>query len=178
MRPASASFSRNPRSSIIGFPSHAFGGGKADAAFAGKEQPQGQPLSSIRHLPADTKARPDSRGRSMRKFATVLAFVALTAFAPVLTHAEDAKPYADAKEVNLIMLLPPPPANDSAQTKAELGEILTIQVTRTKEMEARAMADAAENIWRFSDAVDNPKFAPANLPKVAAFFDRVIATEA
>ena len=113
-----------------------------------------------------------------RKFAAVLAFVALTAFAPALSHAEDAKPYADATEVNLLMLLPPPPANDSAQMKAELGEILTIQVTRTKEMEARAIADAKENIWRFSDAVDDPKFAPANLPKVAAFFDRVIATEA
>src|SRR6516165_11920249 len=120
MRPASASFSRNPRSSIIGFPSHVLDGGKADAAFAGKEQP----LSSIRHLRPDTKARPDPRGRSMivttkRKFAAVLAFVALTAFAPALSHAEDAKPYADATEVNLLMLLPPPPANDSAQTKAE-----------------------------------------------------------
>jgi acid phosphatase (class A) len=113
-----------------------------------------------------------------RKFAAVLAFAALMALAPVLALAEDAKPYSDAKEINLLLLLPPPPANDSAQTKAELGEILTIQVTRTKEMEARAMADATENIWRFSDAVDDPKFTAANLPKVAAFFDRVIATEA
>lgn len=113
----------------------------------------------------------------MRKFAAVLAFAALTAFVPVLTHAEDAKPYSDAKEINLLLLLPPPPADDSALTKAELGEILTIQVTRSKEMEARAIADAQENIWRFSDVVDSPKFTAANLPKVAAFFDRVIATE-
>ena len=114
----------------------------------------------------------------MGKFTAVVAFVAFAVLAPVLAQAEDAKPFSDSKEINLLMLLAPPPAVDSAQMKAELGEILTIQVTRTKEMEARAMADAAENIWRFSDAVDNPKFAPANLPKVAAFFDRVIATEA
>jgi acid phosphatase (class A) len=113
----------------------------------------------------------------MRKLAAVLALVALTVFAPVLLHAEDAKPYADNKEVNLLLLLPPPPAVGSDQTKAELGEILTIQVTRTKAMEARAIADASENIWRFADAVDNPKFTAAALPKFAAFFDRVIETE-
>jgi len=114
----------------------------------------------------------------MRKLMTVLAFVALTAFAPVLLHAEDAKPYSDAKEINLLLVLPPPPATDSAQMKAELGQVLTIQVTRTKEMEARAVADATENIWRFADVVDSPKFTAAALPKVAAFFGRVVETEA
>jgi acid phosphatase (class A) len=113
----------------------------------------------------------------MRKFATVLAFMALTAFSPVPLHAEDAKPYSDSKEINLLMLLPPPPANDSAQMKSELGEILTIQVTRTKAMEERAIADATENVWRFADVIDNPKFNAASLPKLAAFFDRVVETE-
>jgi acid phosphatase (class A) len=113
----------------------------------------------------------------MRKLMTVLAFVALAAFAPALTHAEDAKPFSDSKEINLLLLLPPPPANDSVQTKAELGEILTIQVTRSKEMEARALADATENVWRFADVVDSPKFTAGALPKFAAFFDRVVETE-
>jgi acid phosphatase (class A) len=113
----------------------------------------------------------------MRKLMTVLAFVALTAFAPVLLHAEDAKPYSDAKEIDLLSLLPPPPAPDSAQMKAELGRILAIQVTRTKEMEARAVADATQSIWRFADVVDSPKFTAATLPKFVAFFDRVVKTE-
>jgi acid phosphatase (class A) len=113
----------------------------------------------------------------MRKLMTVLAFMVLTALAPVLVHAEDAKPYSDAKEINLLLLLPPPPANDSAQMKAELGEVLTIQVTRTKEMEARAIADATQNIWRFADVVDSPRFTAAELPKVAAFFDRIFKTK-
>jgi acid phosphatase (class A) len=114
----------------------------------------------------------------MRKLISALALVALTAFSPVLLHAEDAKPYSDNKEINLLLLLPPPPALNSDQMKTELGEILTIQVTRTKEMEARALADATENIWRFADVVDNPKFNAATLPKVAAFFDRITETEA
>jgi len=113
----------------------------------------------------------------MRKLVALLAFVALTALAPVTVYAEDAKPFSDNKEINLLLLLPPPPAPDSAQTRRELGEILMIQVTRTKEMEARAIADATENIWRFSDVVSNPKFAAAGLPKFGAFFDRVVATE-
>jgi acid phosphatase (class A) len=116
----------------------------------------------------------------MRKLMTALAFVALIALAPApaLLHAEGAKPYSDNKEINLLLLLPPPPALDSDQMKAELGEVLTIQVTRTKEMEARAIADATENIWRFADVVNSPKFTAAVLHKVAGFFDRVIETEA
>jgi acid phosphatase (class A) len=114
----------------------------------------------------------------MRKLAAIFALLALTAFSPALLHAEDAKPFSDNKEVNLLLLLPPPPAPSSEQMKAELGQILTIQVTRTRAMEARAIADAKENIWRFADVVNNPKFTAEALPKVAAFFDRVIETEA
>jgi len=112
----------------------------------------------------------------MRSFAKAFSLLLVVGLAsPVF--AEDAKPFTDAKEINLLDLLPPPPANDSAQMKAELGEILTIQVTRTPEMGARAVADAEENVWRFSDVIDNPKFTKENLPKFSAFFDRVVETE-
>ena len=112
----------------------------------------------------------------MRNFAKALTLLLVIGVAsPVF--ADDAKPFADAKKINLLNLLPPPPANDSAQMKAELGEILTIQVTRTPEMAARAVADAEENVWRFSDVIDNPKFTKENLPKFSAFFDRIVETE-
>ncbi|NTJ63852.1 phosphatase PAP2 family protein [Agrobacterium rhizogenes] len=112
----------------------------------------------------------------MRTFAKALSLLLVVGLAsPVF--ADDAKPFSDAKEINLLDLLPPPPANDSAQMKAELGEILTIQVTRTPEMAARAVADAEENVWRFSDVIDSPKFTKENLPKFSAFFDRIVETE-
>ncbi len=112
----------------------------------------------------------------MRTFTKALSLLLVVGLAsPVF--AGDAKPFSDAKEINLLDLLPPPPANDSAQMKAELGEILTIQVTRTPEMAARAVADSQENVWRFSDVLDNPKFTKENLPKFSAFFDRVVETE-
>ena len=85
----------------------------------------------------------------MRRLAKIFALsfaVAIAISGPVLAEDAKAKPFADAKEVNLLDILPPPPAQDSARTKAELGEILTIQVTRTPEMEARAIADANEDI--------------------------------
>ncbi|MDQ0319939.1 acid phosphatase (class A) [Pararhizobium capsulatum DSM 1112] len=112
----------------------------------------------------------------MRKLANILAVTLLIALvSPVF--AEDAKPFADATEINLLDLLPPPPADDSAQTRAELGEILTLQVTRTPEEAALATADDAEEIWRFANVINNPKFTKENLPKFSAFFDRIVATE-
>ncbi|NEI19035.1 phosphatase PAP2 family protein [Rhizobium leguminosarum] len=110
----------------------------------------------------------------MRNLALSLALVVGLASSVL---AEDAKPFSDAKEIDLVSLLPTPPANNSPQMQAELAEILTIQVTRTPEMAARAVADADEDVWRFADVIDNPKFTKENLPKFAAFFDRVVATE-
>jgi acid phosphatase (class A) len=110
--------------------------------------------------------------RKLLTLITVLIFAGLSAAA----HAEGAKPFSDSKEIDLVAILPPPPANDATQTKAELGEILTLQVTRTPEMVARAQADVVEDVWRFADVM-GPNFAKEKLPKFAAFFDRVVATE-
>ena len=95
---------------------------------------------------------------------------------PSLVAAEGVKPFATSNEIDLLKLLPPPPANDSAQTKQELGEVLALQVTRTPEMAAAAAADATENIWRFTNVM-SPKFTAENLPKADAFFARVQKTE-
>ncbi|TPN46463.1 MULTISPECIES: phosphatase PAP2 family protein [unclassified Mesorhizobium] len=111
----------------------------------------------------------------MKKYASLAAGLLLLVIGSA-AQAEDAKPFVTNKDVDLTMILPPPPANDSAETKAELGEVLTLQVTRTPEMEARAVADAEENVWRFADVM-GPNFSAEKLPKFSAFFDRVVATE-
>lgn len=111
----------------------------------------------------------------MKKYASLAAGLLLLVIGSA-AQAEDAKPFVTNKDVDLTMILPPPPANDSAETKAELGEVLTLQVTRTPEMEARAVADAEENVWRFADVM-GPNFTAEKLPKFSAFFDRVVATE-
>jgi acid phosphatase (class A) len=111
----------------------------------------------------------------MRKFAFSLAlFFVLAGSQPLL--ADEAKPFATAQDIDLTQILPPPPANDSPETKAELGQVLTLQVTRTAAMEERAKADAQEDVWRFADVM-GPKFTKEALPKCAVFFERVAATE-
>lgn len=111
----------------------------------------------------------------MKRYASLAAGLLLLVVGST-ARAEDAKPFITNKDVDLTMILPPPPANDSAETKAELGEVLTVQVTRTPEMEARAIADAEENVWRFADVM-GPNFNKDKLPKFSAFFDRVVETE-
>jgi acid phosphatase (class A) len=113
----------------------------------------------------------------MRKFIAsllLLPFLGLVCSGSVL--ARDKSPFITAKEINLSMLLPPPPANDSLQTKKELAEVLKFQVTRTPEMIARAQADEAENVWRFADVM-GPKFTAERMPEVAKFFQRIVDTE-
>ncbi len=111
----------------------------------------------------------------MRKSVIALLFFTLgSTFA--VQAADEAKPFITSQELDLTKYLPAPPADDSAQTKAELKELLEIQATRTPEQEKAAVADAEENVWRFADVM-GPDFTPAKLPKTAALFDRVIATE-
>lgn len=111
----------------------------------------------------------------MKRYASLAAGLLLLIVGSA-AQAEDAQPFVTDKDIDLTMILPPPPANDSAQTKAELGEVLTLQVTRTPEMVASAVADAEENVWRFANVM-GPKFNKETLPKFSAFFDRVVATE-
>ena len=111
----------------------------------------------------------------MKRYASLAAGLLLLVVGSA-AQAEDAKPFVTNRDVDLTMILPPPPANDSAETKAELGAVLTLQVTRTPEMVASAVADAEENVWRFANVM-GPKFNKETLPKFSAFFDRVVATE-
>ncbi|CAI0716210.1 Major phosphate-irrepressible acid phosphatase precursor [Serratia grimesii] len=101
--------------------------------------------------------------------------VALPAFS--VYAAEDAQPFTTAQQVDLTQILPPPPANDSVQTKRELQEVVDMQQKRTPEMATQAKADAEENVWVYSNVM-GPKFNAKALPVLSAFFERVVATEA
>jgi acid phosphatase (class A) len=111
----------------------------------------------------------------MRKFIASLLLLSFVACAgPVLAREEN--PFITSKEIDLVKLLPPPPANDSPQTKAELSEILALQAARTPEMVVRSQADATEDIWRFADVM-GVKFKRDRLPLFAMFFQRVVDSE-
>jgi acid phosphatase (class A) len=119
--------------------------------------------------------------RLVRLLLPVLLLPILLVAASANLRAENAAPfsaapYVDAKTIDLQQLLPPPPAEDSPETRAELGELLVVQVSRTPDMVARAQADAVEEVWRFADVI-GPKFVPELLPKTAALFARIVATD-
>ena len=111
----------------------------------------------------------------MKKLAFLLA--ALVLAASVTAQAKGPAPFADASEVNLLLLLPPPPAVDSAIAKAELDELVALQNSRTPARSDLAVADDTESVWRFAGAVGNPNFTKEKLPLVTAFFDRIAATK-
>jgi acid phosphatase (class A) len=78
----------------------------------------------------------------------------------------------DVSLADITQFLPPPPAQDSVQTKAEIEEILQYQNTRTPEMVAAAQADAQETVFRFADVL-GPGFTSDKFPLTASFFSRV-----
>ena len=107
-----------------------------------------------------------------RHFRLISALVLALALLSGVCSA--AKPhYLPPASLNLEAVLPAPPANDSAQTKAELAELLQLQQTRTPEMVASAQADADRSPFRFADVL-GPEFTQANLPEVAAMFAAIL----
>jgi acid phosphatase (class A) len=77
--------------------------------------------------------------------------------------------------IDLGSLLAPPPANGSAQTKAEIEEVLRFQQSRSMQDEADIKADSQYSVFRFADVMGG-SFSASRLPKTAALFEKVVAT--
>ena len=90
--------------------------------------------------------------------------------------AAEPLPYVTTKQIDLTRLLAPPPAVDSAQTQAEIQEVLRVQAGRTAEMEAAAKADQQEDVFRFANVLGK-SFKAENLPLATPFFERVANNE-
>jgi acid phosphatase (class A) len=81
--------------------------------------------------------------------------------------------FLSAHQFDLQNVLPPPPAETSAQEADELAELHRIEASRTAEQEERAKADEAEeNVFAYR-TVFGKDFSPDRLPTLAAFFERV-----
>ena len=81
--------------------------------------------------------------------------------------------FLSAHQFDLQNVLPPPPAESSAQEAEELAELHRIEASRTADQEDRAKRDEAdENVFAFRTVFGND-FNPDRLPTVAAFFERV-----
>jgi len=83
--------------------------------------------------------------------------------------ADEAHP---ANMPDLTALLSPPPANGSVAAQNDLQAVLAAQSARSAADASAAEADAERSIFRFADVL-GPRFQPAQLPRTAAFFERV-----
>jgi acid phosphatase (class A) len=77
--------------------------------------------------------------------------------------------YIDTSVLGMGLLVQPPPAQDSALTKAELAEVHRVEQTRTPEQVAAAQADdKEEDIFSYRNVMGDG-FAAESLPVTAAF---------
>ncbi len=103
------------------------------------------------------------------------AAIAAIAFAqPVL--ADDTHPYFKAETVPLLDLIVPPPAKDSAETKAELDDVMKLMAAASEDRKKQAIADDEENLAAFI-ASTSIKVEKDTLPLTTALIQRVIDTE-
>lgn len=107
----------------------------------------------------------------------ILATGACIALSAVTARAEaPLNPYLKADAVPLMSLLIPPPAKDSAQTKAELAEVLSLQASRTEAQAKHGAADAEESVFRFLAGM-GITLEKDKVPLATAVFQRIADTE-
>jgi len=112
-----------------------------------------------------------------RQFAALCFGLALFGAAAA---ADPSRPFITNADLDLLRFVAPPPADDSAETRADLDTLIGLQNTRTPEMVANASADIAQDVWRFTNALPaalQPRFDKQALPQVDAFFDRLRSTK-
>jgi len=80
--------------------------------------------------------------------------------------------YLEPSEVNLVRILAPPPAPQSAAGKADIAAVLAAQAARTDADVKAAQADDATSVFRFADVM-GAGFKPESLPFAAGFFNDV-----
>jgi acid phosphatase (class A) len=98
---------------------------------------------------------------------------------PARHVAADTAHCVDPSRLDLGRLLPPPPAGGSVEERAELDELLRIQVNRTPAQADRARKDAEVSVFRFADSLANPSlFTPENVPLTAKLFNDIDWDEA
>jgi acid phosphatase (class A) len=85
--------------------------------------------------------------------------------------------YISVSSVDLVHILAPPPAPDSAAGKADLKAVLEAQRSWTPAIVASAQADEQLSVFRFAEVI-GPGFKPENLPFTTKFFERISSDQA
>ncbi len=109
-----------------------------------------------------------------RRLLLVLALLGAPAWAAAAPAAD---PYLAPGQLDLMRLLPPPPADGTAQAAAEMAEVVALEAARTPARAAQALADVADGPFDMFGAVLGPAPTPERLPLLTALFERMAETE-
>ncbi len=112
----------------------------------------------------------------MRRLRVMVVCALLVACPGLLPAHAGESFFVSPDTVNLLVLLPPPPGPQDPVTGAELDELRQLQATRTPARVAVAQADAEITVFRLLIVFNRP-LTPAQLPKTAAFFKKLMADE-
>ncbi len=97
---------------------------------------------------------------------------------PLARAPADAAQCTQARMLDLRRILPPAPLAGSAQERAELDELLSIQAHRTAQQAERAREDARLDVLGFAGALGRPMgLKAAGLPRTLALFEHIGADE-
>jgi acid phosphatase (class A) len=102
---------------------------------------------------------------------------AATLLFTVPAFADGLPPYLGPKQLDLTIMLPPPPPSGSAMQASEIQAVIAIQKNASPERIKLAIADAKETVFDMYTRTFGDKFAAANLPKATPFFERVTESE-
>jgi acid phosphatase (class A) len=81
--------------------------------------------------------------------------------------------FVSREQVDLKILLAPPPTDNSSQTGAEIAELVQIQKARTPQEKSSAVADADMSVFQLASDIFGPKFKSENLPLTSKFFEHL-----
>lgn len=116
-----------------------------------------------------------SRKHALRLLAHAAAALLCFAFSLAAAARSTAEPYPLVGELDLVGLLPPPPASGSQADRADLAAVIALQKSRSATQIELAKADAEASIFRFADAIGSD-FDAAHLPQTARLFERMTAS--
>jgi acid phosphatase (class A) len=109
---------------------------------------------------------------SRRSFVVAAALLLAT---PVF--AADPAPYLTPAQIDLTVMLPPPPPAGSALEQSELSAVVAIQKNASTDRIALANSDANETVFDMYTRTFGAAFTPDKLPKATVFFLRALSSE-
>jgi acid phosphatase (class A) len=112
-----------------------------------------------------------------RASVPLIAILSLTASFSIAETPQYHPHYLSPDAINVVDLLPQPPAADSAEHQEELNLLIKLQNERSQADVARATAEEKHlTVFAFADVL-GPNFTPERCPKTAAFFKSALQAD-